>query len=216
MRILLSKHATDPTYPMVDLTRNSSHTSAMPDAVVAVADPEYEVLLKIHDKVTLRKDISVFSIRGDAEYNYSKYKSNQSPVNLVKLVPSMEEQRFWETHQKRKDAYISFITDKIKMASLGKDINHHSSPLNQLKQKSLQRTARKLSQLQSESPRAPSLMTSPRLSPSWQQIEQNFGFTFLRDLPLNENEGRPALDSNSDAQPNSGYSSMLQPMPLTD
>lgn len=88
-------------------------------------DPEYEVLLKIHDKVALRKDVSVYSIKDD-QYMYGKFKTNKQTINLAKCTPTVEEQRFWEQQTKRKESYLDFIQDKIEKARHGakKEVDH--------------------------------------------------------------------------------------------
>ena len=102
MRVLLSKHATDPNYPGIEYTNGNVSSTASIARNSHIVDPEYEVVLKIHDKVALRKDVSVYSIRDD-EYNYSKFKPRQEKVDLVKCTPSIEEQRFWKHKAERKE-----------------------------------------------------------------------------------------------------------------
>jgi hypothetical protein len=56
------------------------------------------------------------SISKKVQGEYQRYKSNSSPISLIKVMPSVQEQQFLDSMNKRKETYLTYIADKIKKA----------------------------------------------------------------------------------------------------
>ena len=136
IKVLLSKEnsnlPTDSEQPSSSMIEHRPYTFS-PETV----DLEFEVLKKIYDHIRMKNDLSISKkVQGE----YQRYKSNSSPISLIKVMPSVQEQQFLDSMNKRKETYLTYIADKIKKACEAREhqsTKQHLSPVNQLKLKRL-------------------------------------------------------------------------------